>query len=1049
MVTPHRLPLRPTTRRGFEIATICALPLEADAVDALFDVHWDYHDDNGPPFGKAMGDPNAYSTGAIGHHNVVLAHMPGMGKANAAAVAANCRASFPNIKLALVVGVCGVVPFGRDGEEIVLGDVLISDGVIQYDLGRRLPDHFVRKDTLQDTLGRPNLEIRGLLAKLKGIRYRRLLVSKMTSYLHILRKEPLLQSEYPGSVNDKLFEATYHHMEDKQSCEQLGCDGKLVPRTRLNITQGSPQPTVHFGLIASGDSVMKSGQDRDAIAKAEGVIAFEMEGTGVWDSFPCVVIKSACDYSDSHKSKVWQRYAAATAAACMKAFLSYWVPSFPLGAEEGESSSIKRQYKKTKSVNSCVTNVTKGSPVHYIPFPENMDFVGRTGVLDTLKDMLFAQTSARRVALVGLGGMGKTQVALNLAHWVKHNHPEHSVFWIPAFSMASFEQACTELVKKLNIQCTDEKEDAKELVRQHLSSQDLGSWLLIVDNADDIEILDGLAQRPNGILDFLPQSDNGRILFTTRSQEVAVAATKNKVVRLSEMSLQEATSFLEKSLLQKDKLQNNGVVAELVEKFTYIPLAIAQAAAYMNMNQASVEEYMRLLRLTDQDMIQLLRRRFRDGTHYHSSQGAVATTWTISFEQIRKVDSFAAKLLSFAAFIEPKAIPQSLFPRPETEQQMTQAIGMLLGYGFLSRRGADQMFDTHSLVHLATRIQSEDQGTADGIQRDVLAHLTELFSTDQWENSELRQQYLPHALKIIGIRKGVDDEGVCQLEFQAGRCLLADGRTQEAVELLEHVVGIHKEILVETDPYRLTSQHYLAQAYLDDRWVKEAITLLEYVVGIYEETLPEDHSDRLTSKHTLAGAYQADGQIKAAVELLEYVVGIRKKVLVEDHPDRLASQHALALTYRAHGQVKEAIELLEHVVKIHAKTLVEDHPFRLASQHELAGAYQANGQTKEAVELLEHVVRVREKVLAGYHSSRLASQQELAGAYQASGQVEEAIELLQHVVRIRERVLAEDHPARLTSQYELARAYQANGQVNKAAELLGYVTMIQEGASTQ
>ncbi|KAH7020255.1 hypothetical protein EDB80DRAFT_887773 [Ilyonectria destructans] len=1072
MATPHGLPLRPTTRRGFEIATICALPLEADAVDALFDVHWDDHDDNGPPFGKVMGDPNAYSTGAIGRHNVVLAHMPGMGKANAAAVAANCQASFPNIKLALVVGVCGVVPFGRDGEEIVLGDVIISDGVIQYDLGRRLPDHFVRKDTLQDTLGRPNLEIRGLLAKLKEIRYRRLLVSKMTSYLDILRKEPLLQSEYPGSVNDKLFKATYRHMEDQQSCEQLGCDGKLVPRTRLNITQGSPQPAVHFGLIASGDSVMKSGEDRDAIAKAEGVIAFEMEGTGVWDSFPCVVIKSACDYSDSHKSKVWQRYAAATAAACMKAFLSHWVSSFLPGVEEGESSSIKRR------------------PVHYIPFPENMDFVRRTGVLDTLKDMLFAQTSARRVALVGLGGMGKTQVALHLAHWVKRHHPEHSVFWIPAFSMASFEQACTELVKKLNIQCTDEEEDAKELVRQHLSSQDLGSWLLIVDNADDIEILDGLAQRPNGILDSLPQSDNGRILFTTRIQEVAVAATTNKVVRLSEMSRQEATSFLEKSLLQKDQLQNNGVVADLLEKLTYFPLAIAQAAAYMNMNQASVEEYMRLLRLTDQDMIELLRRRFRDGTHYHSSQGAVATTWTISFEQIRRTDSLAANLLSFVAFIEPKAIPRSLFPKPETEQQMTQAIGMLLGYGFLTRRGDDQLFDMHSLVHLATRIQSEDQGTADRIQRDVLAHLTEVFPTDQWENRESWQQYLPHALRAIEIRKGVDN-GVCELELWVGRCLLVDGRTQEAINLLEHVVGIQKKTLVETDLSRLNSQHSLARAYRADRRVKDAISLQEYVVKIYTEILPEDHSDRLTSQHTLAGAYQADGQIKAAVELMENVVGIRKRVLVEGHPDRLASQHALALTYRAYGQVKEAIELLEHVVGIYTKTLVEDHPFRLASQHELAGAYQANGQMNKAVELLEHVARMREKVLAEDHSSRLASQQELAGAYQASGQVKEAIELLQHVVRIREKVLvedhhsrlvsqqklagayqsngqvtkaikllehvvrireselAEDHPARLTSQEELAAAYQANGQVKEAAELLGYVTMIQEGASTQ
>jgi nucleoside phosphorylase len=91
-------------------------------------------------------------------------------------------------------------------------------------------------------------------------------------------------------------------------------------------------PAIHFGLMASGDAVMKSGEDCDRIAAAEGIIAFEMEGAGVWDSFLCIIIKGACDYADSHKSKVWQRYTAATAAAYVKAFLSFWVPSSTQGS---------------------------------------------------------------------------------------------------------------------------------------------------------------------------------------------------------------------------------------------------------------------------------------------------------------------------------------------------------------------------------------------------------------------------------------------------------------------------------------------------------------------------------------------------------------------------------------------------------------------------------------------------------------------------------------------------------------------------------------------
>ncbi|KAJ5235398.1 nucleoside phosphorylase domain-containing protein [Penicillium citrinum] len=314
---------RPIHQGDFEIAIICALTIEADAIEAQFDNHWD---DYWPCYGKATGDSNAYTTGSIGPHNVVLIHMPGMGKGSAASVAANCRGSFPDIKLAIVVGVCGTVPFvPGTNEEIVLGDVIVSDGIVQYDLGRRHPDRFERKDTLLDSLGRPNTEIRGILAKLRGIRSRKTLHSNMSSYLDELRKETELKAEYPGTQTDKLFAATCHHAGGSMLCQMSECRDQPVFRHRL--AQGTPQPAVHFGLIASGDTVMKSGEERDAMSRRENVVGFEMEGAGVWDIFPCVVIKGACDYADSHKTKVFQRYAAATAASCAKAFLNHWVPS--------------------------------------------------------------------------------------------------------------------------------------------------------------------------------------------------------------------------------------------------------------------------------------------------------------------------------------------------------------------------------------------------------------------------------------------------------------------------------------------------------------------------------------------------------------------------------------------------------------------------------------------------------------------------------------------------------------------------------------------------
>lgn len=340
----------PRHRHDFKIAIICALTLESDAVQDVFDNRWDE-----VKYGKTRGDPNQYTTGVIGHHNVVVVHMPGMGKSNAAVAAANCRASFPNLGLVLVVGICGGVPFPRNGVEIVLGDIIISDGLIQYDFGRQFPDRFVRKD---DTIARPNSEILAFLFKTKGRWGMKKLRERTAVHLEYLRNSTDLSgiADYPGASRDKLYEPTYRHKHQAAStckacnscqtrndpvcqasltsdCERLQCDDKyLIFRRRLFVLDDEEEnqkiPSIHFGLYASGDKVMKSGEEREIIAKEEGVVAFEMEGAGVWEGFPgrCLVIKAVCDYADSHKNKIWQTYAAASAAACTKAVLESWSP---------------------------------------------------------------------------------------------------------------------------------------------------------------------------------------------------------------------------------------------------------------------------------------------------------------------------------------------------------------------------------------------------------------------------------------------------------------------------------------------------------------------------------------------------------------------------------------------------------------------------------------------------------------------------------------------------------------------------------------------------
>ncbi|KAL9033881.1 MAG: hypothetical protein Q9180_005713 [Flavoplaca navasiana] len=348
----------PGARNDFEIAILCTLKIDFDAVEGLFDHFWE-GDRN---YGKAPGDPNAYSTGRIGEHDIVLAFLPGMGSVSSANVASSLRSSFTGIKLGLVVGVCGGSPYGLDREEILLGDIVISTAIVQSDFGQQYSDRIVITDLLEDSFGRPNTEIRAFLKKLSGLRASKQLRGGTQLYLsELLQKQDYKAYQYPGATNDMLYQASYRHKhhssrcaicakcqndwdpvcDEAQSsaCTQLRCEeNMLVQRARLQSVHDTPdsgsllayqsqqtlQPLVHLGRIASANQTQQSAPLRDRLLKEKEVIAFEMEGAGAWDNFPTIVIKSVCDYADSHKNKIWQPYAAATAAACVKAFLKEW-----------------------------------------------------------------------------------------------------------------------------------------------------------------------------------------------------------------------------------------------------------------------------------------------------------------------------------------------------------------------------------------------------------------------------------------------------------------------------------------------------------------------------------------------------------------------------------------------------------------------------------------------------------------------------------------------------------------------------------------------------
>lgn len=323
----------------YTVGWICALPIEmAVAVGMLDERH--------PSLLQNAHDHNSYTLGRIGSHHVVIASLPAgvMGVTSAARVATQMRSTFTQLRFGLMVGIGGGVP--SKGNDIRLGDIVISKptgasgGVIQYDFGKLVQEgRFVQTGSLNrppDVLlnAVASLQARHMVDEPMLAKF----LSQMGSRYPKLREA----ATSPGPDQDQLFMASYDHPKDESTCVKCSASQTVARRKREDSS-----PTVHYGVIASGNKVMRDGKTRERLGRELGVLCFEMEAAGLMDNFPCLVIRGVCDYADSHKNKLWQPYASSTAAAYAKELLSV----IPAGKAVHRPSTVGEVKKGNASVS--------------------------------------------------------------------------------------------------------------------------------------------------------------------------------------------------------------------------------------------------------------------------------------------------------------------------------------------------------------------------------------------------------------------------------------------------------------------------------------------------------------------------------------------------------------------------------------------------------------------------------------------------------------------------------------------------------------------------
>ncbi|KAL6831777.1 hypothetical protein V8C40DRAFT_273247 [Trichoderma camerunense] len=300
--------------KDYTVGWLCAIGTEQGAAEAFLD------EEHMAPSAVAPRDNNTYVLGKMGEHNVVIVGPPygEYGTSTAATVARDMLHSFPNVRICLMVGIGGGVPSRHD---IRLGDVVVGvtkngqAGVFQYDFGKEIQDQEFQSTRLLDQS--PTL-LRSAVSRLQ-VFYRKNGGHRFQETINgILNKNPNLLEEYqrPDPSTDRLYDKkAVHPSKSKESCAIACGDSMLLSREQRAKNK---DPVIHYGVIASGNTLMKDALIRDQLALEKDVLCFEMEAAGLMNHFPCLVVRGICDYSDSHKNKDWQGYAAMTAVAYAK-----------------------------------------------------------------------------------------------------------------------------------------------------------------------------------------------------------------------------------------------------------------------------------------------------------------------------------------------------------------------------------------------------------------------------------------------------------------------------------------------------------------------------------------------------------------------------------------------------------------------------------------------------------------------------------------------------------------------------------------------------------
>jgi tetratricopeptide (TPR) repeat protein len=548
---------------------------------------------------------------------------------------------------------------------------------------------------------------------------------------------------------------------------------------------------------------------------------------------------------------------------------------------EGKESAIRRLQAEVEAA---------GSAPSIIPFSRNESFVGRELQLAELEAKLFSngQTTSTLV-IVGPGGTGKSQLALEVAHRTRQDNKNCSVFWIDASDKDSLYQSYAAIGQKLSMLGRDDDlTDMKQVVKRCVAEMSARQCLLIFDNAEDtiLRSSGSSATETADLAECLPQSKLCSAIFTTTNSDTAQALASQNVIMLQDLTADLALRMFQNHLMSPLLDAEEHEAKDLLRELSYLPIAIVQAAACMNASSMTVQEYR--AQLDEHKRLALGYSSDFSGDNVQSSGVAnpVATTLFVSMNQITHSNASAADYLSLAACVDRKDILVDLLEAasPRTRED---AIKVLDRYALITRRPAESALDVHRLVHRALRARLQVRGLLQHWTHHTITQLLRVFPDDDHSNRSKWKRLLPHAQYTLSYSLTDDDDDNKERIVVARKCasaLHSDGRYEEAEELQVQVVQMRKRVLGEEHPDTISAMSNLAITLGDQGQLDQAATMKKEVLAKRKRILGEEHPNTISAMSNLAITLSDQGQLDEAAAIEKEVLAKRKRIFGEEHP---------------------------------------------------------------------------------------------------------------------------------------------------------------------